>query len=111
MDQSDYDLPAIADKEAISHVVNMWTYYRDRLMWDQLRTTFHQEGTISSVWFNGPFELFVNASRKMAENGYTGKHVMGLPHIRVNGHRALSETDVTILGRGKTGSMEVDLTS
>ena len=111
MNPSDDGMAAMADKEAISQVIKLWTYYRDRQMWDQLRTTFHPEGTISSLWFEGQFKLFVDASKLLAEKGDTGKHVMGIPYIRIKDNRALSETDVTILVRQKIKSMELDLTS
>ncbi|NGY05919.1 nuclear transport factor 2 family protein [Solimonas terrae] len=99
-------------KAEIAEVVNNWTFFRDQEAWSSLLGTFHEDGTISLSWYQGPFKGFVAAS----ENASKGKnaivkHYVGIPMIQVNGDRALSETNVTIMLRAKTPAGEVDTTS
>jgi len=101
----------ISDKEAISELVNISAYHRDRGNWDQLRDTFWANGTISFSWFDGPIEQFVNSSRQMSEKGVQAKHIVSQPFIKVNGNRAVSEANVILLTRGSKGPFEIDLTA
>ncbi len=102
-----------SDREAITDLINRWAYFRDRGTWDQLRTTFWEEGTISISWFDGPFEAFVDASIKMDEKNTSKllKHFISVPFININGRRAISETNVIIFNRVSKGSMDLDITS
>ena len=96
----------------IAALVNDWAFFRDQGAWDSLLGTFHAEGTISLSWFDGPYEGFVAASKKLAANGDSiVKHHLGVPRIEVNGERALSEGNVTIMIRARTPFGEVDTTS
>ena len=101
----------VSDREAISELINAWVYYRDRCNWDQFRTTFWPEGTISLSWFDGPFEQFVDAIKEMAEKGSQAKHIVAQPFIKINGNRAVSEANITLLARGDVGPLEIDLTT
>lgn len=96
----------------IADLVNNWAFFRDQEKWDALSATFHQEGTISLSWFSGPHEGFVAASRQLAaRGGALLKHYIGVPRIRIEGSRALSEVNVTIMVRAKTPAGEADTTS
>jgi hypothetical protein len=102
----------MSDKFAIAELVNNWTFYRDQGAWDELLGTFHEGGIISLSWFDGPHQQFVAASKKLAENpGTLVKHHLGMPSIRVNGNKAISEVNVTIMVRARTPLGEVDTTS
>ncbi|MEX0838303.1 MAG: nuclear transport factor 2 family protein [Parvibaculum sp.] len=99
-------------KAEIADLVNNWAFHRDQEAWDDLSATFHKGGTISLSWFDGPHEGFVVASRQLAaRSGALLKHYIGVPRIRVNGDRGLSEVNVTIMVRAKTPAGEVDTTS
>lgn len=111
MKQSDDRETFGSDREAIADVLRRWIHYRDRGMWERLRTTFHPGGAISSLWFDGPFETFVDASEKMSAKTGPTKHDMGIPLIDLKGPRAVAETDVTILVRTNLMDNEFDLTS
>ena len=100
-----------SDRGAISELINAWAYHRDRGNWEQLRDSFWPNGTISLSWFDGPFEQFVNSCREMAEKGSQGKHMVNQPFIKINGNRAVSEANFTLLARGGTGPLEIDLTT
>ena len=99
----------IYDKFEIAELINNWTFFRDQGLWDQLADTFHEEGTISLSWFDGPFTFFVKASKEMSKNNSTIlKHLVGTPMIKINGTRAISEVNITIMVRAKTEKGEVD---
>lgn len=101
----------VSDREAISELINVWAYHRDRGNWEQLRDTFWPEGTISLSWFDGPFEQFVDSSKEMAAKGSQAKHIVAQPFVQINGKRAVSEASVTLLARGGNGHLEIDLTT
>ena len=99
-------------KTAIAELVNAWAFHRDQEAWDELLGCFHEDGTISISWFEGPYRDFVAASKRLASNrGTFLKHRLGTPRIVVHGSRALSEVDVTIMVRAKSPFGEVDTTS
>ena len=100
----------VSDGEAISELINAWVYHRDRGNWDQLRNTFWPEGTISFSWFDGPFEKYVDSSKELAEKGGQAKHMVDQPFVKINGNRAVSEANVTLLLR-VVGPLEIDLTT
>lgn len=96
----------------IADLVNNWAFYRDQEAWDELGVIFHDNGTISLSWFDGPHKGFVAASQSLAKsNRALLKHYVGVPRIRIDGGRALSEVNVTIMVRVKTPFGEVDTTS
>lgn len=96
----------------IADLVNNWTFFRDQEKWDAISATFHEGGTISLSWYAGPHEGFVAASRQLAaRGGALLKHYVGVPRIRIEGGRALSEVNVTIMVRARTPAGEVDTTS
>ena len=101
----------VSDRGTISELINAWVYYRDHGNWDQLRETFWPEGTISMSWFDGQFEQFIDSSKQMSEKGNPTKHIVAQPFIKINGNRAVSEANVTLLARGSVGPLEIDLTA
>ena len=85
-----------------------WGFWRDQARWDELRTAFHPEGTINVTWFHGLFTDFVAASIEMRKRRTGSKHWIGGSLIRLEGDRALSETNVMIMGRSVVHDIEVD---
>lgn len=99
-------------RSEIAALVNAWAFYRDQGAWDALLGTFHEGGTISISWFDGPHTAFVDASKALAaRSDAIVKHHLGVPMIRVHGNRALCEVNVTIMIRARTPIGEVDSTS
>ena len=99
-----------SDRESICELINAWAYHRDRGNWEQLRGIFWPKGTISLSWYDGPFEQFVDSSKKMADTGAQSKHIIAQPFIKINGNRAVSEANVTLHIRGGRSPLEIDLT-
>lgn len=100
-------------RSEIAALINSWGFFRDQESWEKLLATFHDDGTISISWFDGPYKGFVAASRELAARSRNTivKHHLGVPSIEVDGDRALSEVNVTIMVRARTPVGEVDTTS
>jgi len=111
MNESIDSIISVSDREAIFELIHAWAYHRDRGNWEKLKDTFWPEGTISISWFDGPFQQFVDSSREMADTGAQSKHIISHPFIKINGHRAVSEANVTLQVRGGKGPIEMDLTA
>ncbi|AWZ00301.1 SnoaL-like domain protein [Rhodobiaceae bacterium] len=98
------------DRSDVSQLMYKWAFYRDHGMWDELRTTFHAEGTIQVTWFTGEFSEFVDASIKMAEGGAVSVHQIKPSIVDVVGDRAIAITPASITARANPG-VELDLSS
>jgi len=86
--------------------------FRDQARWAELRDLFHPDGTIAVTWYTGPFDGFIEGSKKMlAASAAKTKHWIGASRVQVKGDRALCDTDVVILARSKMAGVEVDITS
>jgi len=96
MNESIDSITSISDRESICELIHAWAYHRDRGNWEKLKNTFWPEGTISISWFDGPFQQFVDSSREMADTGVQSKHIIADPFIKIIGHRAVSEANVTM---------------
>ena len=95
-------------RQQISELMHNWGFWRDQARWEELRTAFHPEGTINVTWFHGLFTDFVAASIEMRKRRTGSKHWIGGSLIRLEGDRALSETNVMIMGRSVVHDIEVD---
>ena len=86
---------------------------RDQGRWEELRDLFHPNASIAVTWYSGPIEGFIERSAKMAaaNRSTTSKHLIGASRVAIEGNRALSDTDITILARAKLGHIEADVTS
>jgi hypothetical protein len=91
-----------SDKYACAELIQSWGLYRDQGKWKELLATFVPEGEIAVSWFSGRFPEFVDRCRRSFEAGQRSKHQIFPSIARVNGERALAETNVTILVRQKT---------
>src|ERR1700731_3417574 len=102
----------IADKFAITELIQAWGVYRDQGKWPELRGTFTPDGHISVSWFRGPFELFVERCRANIAAGHSwSRHHLFTPTVKIDKDRAVAETPVIIRVGQKFGGVEVDLTS
>jgi hypothetical protein len=99
-------------KVEIAELVNNWGFWRDQERWAELSSVFHPGGTISISWYDGPHEGFVEASKMIAATGTALlKHQFGVPSIRVDGDRAVSEVNVIIMVRSSAPFGTVDTSS
>jgi hypothetical protein len=97
------------DKEAISELVRLERFWRDRGEWEKLAACYVEDSRVKTTWFEGTGQEFAEASREMAARGRTSTHPITPVHIRVNGDRALSESMAEIHTRWTIDGVELDL--
>jgi hypothetical protein len=97
------------DRLDLMALIQAWGIYRDQGLWDRLATTFHADGTIKVSWFEGRFTDFITACKPgFKPVGPRGKHLIGLPHLDIQGNRAVAQTSIQILGRIQIGDAQAD---
>lgn len=97
----------IDDKYACAELIQAWGLYRDQRRWPELLATFHPDGEIAVSWFRGPFRDFVEHCKR----GGPSKHLISPSLVRLNGERAVAETNIVILVRQTIEGVAVDMTS
>src|SRR5215471_20165048 len=102
---------SLADQQACAELIQVWGHARDQGRWAELAATFAPEGTIAISWFCGPFGEFVARCRQSFATGARSKHLIWPSRVRVEGARAVAETNVAILVRQAIEGVLVDLTS
>lgn len=102
---------AAADKQACAEVIQAWGLARDQGRWSELLATFAPEGEIGVSWFRGSFKDFVERCRQSFAAGTRSKHLIWPSVVRVNGDRAVAESNIAILVRQTIDGVPVDLTS
>ena len=98
-----------ADKQAIREVVENWVIYRDSADWDRFATVWHSDGYMTATWFQGTAKDFIEVSREGFEKGVNILHVLGGWTCDIKGHRAISQTKMTILQRASVDGVLVDV--
>ena len=98
------------DKTACADLVQAWGFARDQGRWADLLDIFHPDGRIHVSWFKGAYVDFVERCRQNHGRAIS-KHLLWPACVAVNGSRALSECNVSILVRQNIEGVEVDLTS
>lgn len=85
-----------ADRQAITDLMTGWIH-RDREHWDVLANLFHEDATLTILWFSGPAKDFVDGSRRMSGGPLRSKHFIGSPVIEAVGDRAFVETNAMLV--------------
>lgn len=102
----------VADTLLVTQLIQAWGLYRDQGLWADLADTFTADGTIAVTWFSGRHSDFIERCRSThKERSPRGKHVIGVPVVRLAGDRAIAQTNVQILGRVSFDGIAVDNTS
>ncbi len=96
-----------ADVLAISQLIYWERHWRDMGQWENMRSAYHPESLVRVAWFQGTGFEFVEASKGLHRQGQS-KHRLSPTLVRLNGDRALAETDAVIETRTRYGDMEVD---
>jgi len=94
----------------IRQLVENWAVWRDAGDWERFRTVWHDDGVMMATWFQGPFEEFIKVTIEGWNKGVSILHFLGGSSIDVNGHRAISQTKMTISQRGLVQDVLCDVT-
>ena len=100
---------ALLERLEITELVQSWALYRDSGDWDKLRQTVHADGTMTATWFHGTFEAFISAIQDAWRKGSSSQHLQGGTVVEVLGTKAIAQTRMAILVRGKLGDVSVDV--
>jgi hypothetical protein len=100
---------ALLERLEIAELVQSWALYRDTGDWDKLRQTVHADGTMTATWFHGTFEAFISAIQDAWRKGSSSQHFQGGAVVEVLGTKAIAQTRMAILVRGKLEDVSVDV--
>jgi hypothetical protein len=99
----------ILDRLAIRRVVEDWVVWRDAGDWERFRGVWHDDGVMMATWFQGPFADFIRVSVEGWNRGVSILHFLGGHSAEVSGHRAISQTKMTISQRAKVHDVMCDV--
>ncbi len=103
-------LQTLLDRAAITQVVQDWGLSRDAGRWDNLRSHYTRDAVMHTTWFVGSAAEFVQRSMDAAGRGARAQHFIGATSIDIQGDKAIAETRMILLVRGKLDGVEVDVT-
>ncbi len=101
-------MPDLQDQLAISALMQDWALARDTGDWDKLRATAHPGAAMTTTWFDGRFEDFVESCRTSFSKGSHSQHFLGGTAAEIRGTRALAQTRMSISVRSQLDGVEVD---
>lgn len=98
----------LLDRLAIGALAEDWALARDTGDWEALRATAHPGAGITTTWFDGSFDGFIEACQASWRKGSRSQHVLGGTVARIRGERALAQTRMAIMVRSTLDGIEVD---
>lgn len=102
------------DRNEIKDVVSVVNYARDSGLWEELREYYHPDATLTTSWFTGTRDEFIEGSKNLKivrHEGESQKHTITNPWIRLNGRRAVAEHDLILYQRRIIDGVELDFTT
>jgi len=98
----------LQDQLEISMLMQRWALARDTGDWERLRATAHPGAAMTTTWFDGAFEDFVESCRASWLKGSRSQHVLGGTVVEIEGQRAIAQTRMSINVRSRLDGIEVD---
>jgi SnoaL-like domain len=95
----------------IREVVENWVIWRDSGHWERLRTCWHTDGRMQTVWFQGPADDFIAHAAGPRPRGGPSGHVLGGTSVDLKGERAIAESKVSIQVRATIEGVPCDVLS
>lgn len=99
----------ILDRLAIRDLIENWVVWRDSGEWDRFRTLWWDDGRMVATWTQGSADEFIAMSKAGCAKGVSIMHFLGAQSIDLAGHRALSQTKMTISQRALVHGVNVDV--
>jgi len=101
-------MPDLQDQLEISALMQSWALARDCGDWDKLLASSHPGATITTTWFDGAFDAFVESCRAAWAKGSRSQHFLGGTAAQIRGRRAIAQTRMSINVRSRLDGIEVD---
>jgi len=98
----------LADRFAIINAVANWALWRDTGRWDKLRTLYTEDAVQHTTWFVGPAREFIERVAARPLGG--SQHFVGACAVELDADRAIAETRLVLLVRGRLQDIDVDVT-
>jgi hypothetical protein len=76
------------DRLAIIENVCNWAVWRDAGDWERFRTVWREDGWMTATWFQGPAEMFIEASKAGFATGVSILYFLGGTSVDLKGARA-----------------------
>jgi hypothetical protein len=83
--------------------------YRDAGDWERFATVWHDDGWMTATWFQGSAKDFIEASRKLFDQGGNILHQLCGWACDISGNRAISQVKMTINRRAPLEGVLVDV--
>jgi hypothetical protein len=99
----------IEDRRQIGELLQNWIVWRDAGDWERFRTVWHSDGRMMATWTQGTGDEFIAVSKEGWAKGIFILHFQGGTSIDLAGHRAVSQTKMTISQRATVENVEVDV--
>ena len=99
----------LIDRLSIREVVESWAVWRDAGDWERFAGAWHDDGFMMATWFQGPAKDFIRVSREGRDRGVSILHFLGGSSIDLAGHRAISQTKMTISQRAVVDEVPCDI--
>ena len=101
-------MPDLQDQLAISALMQSWALARDTGDWGKLRATAHPGAAMTTTWFDGSFDAFVESCEASWRKGSRSQHFLGGTVAEIEGTRAIAQTRMSINVRALLDGVEVD---
>jgi hypothetical protein len=98
----------VQDQLAIAALAQNWALARDTGDWEKLRATAHPGATMTTTWFDGGFDDFIESCQASWSKGSRSQHFLGGTAAEINGERAIAQTRMAIMVRSRLDGVEVD---
>src|SRR5260370_32328429 len=101
-------MPDLQDQLAISALMQDWALARDTGDGGKVRATAHPGAAMTTTWFDGRFEDFVESCEASFSKGSRSQHFLGGTAVEIRGARAIAQTRMSINVRSQLDGVEVD---
>ena len=99
----------IEDDRLIRELLQNWAIWRDAGDWERFRTFWHPDGRMMATWTQGTGDEFIEISKQAWAKGVSILHFLGGISVDLAGHRAISQTKMTISQRARVHEVPVDV--
>ena len=99
----------IDDDRLIRELLQNWAIWRDAGDWERFRTVWHSDGRMMATWTQGTGDEFIEISKQAWAKGVSILHFLGGISVDLAGHRAISQTKMTISQRAKVEGVLCDV--
>lgn len=99
----------LEDKQKIRELAESWVMFRDAADWESFKTIWLPSGTIDTLWYQGPWEGYLERSRESWGRGMSSVHYLCGSLVEIAADRAVCRSNMKMYGRGTLDDAAYDL--